>query len=105
MLVPQLFVQSRTESFDTLVQTLDLPKEELLKSYLPVILVHILPMFAVSKSQNATGGSSRLQRNLADATACYDSLVEQLGKEVRLVRKVSDMLISAEFGVCRVSQC
>ncbi|XP_076466353.1 serine-protein kinase ATM-like [Babylonia areolata] len=96
-LAPLLVVQGSTDALSSLAEELEMSVQDVLMSSLPAILVHILPVFAVSKMSTSSGSVSAIQRRLTNATACYDSLVEQLSKETierSIVNQLGNIVVS-----------
>ncbi|KAK7494518.1 hypothetical protein BaRGS_00014171, partial [Batillaria attramentaria] len=80
LLVSQQFMHKNMAGVEEIARSLNQGMEETLKGCLPDILVHILPLFAVSKSPQLSGDLG-VRRHLATANACYDLLVQQLGQD------------------------
>nr|KAG5704997.1 hypothetical protein BaRGS_022839 [Batillaria attramentaria] len=74
------FMHKNMAGVEEIARSLNQGMEETLKGCLPDILVHILPLFAVSKSPQLSGDLG-VRRHLATANACYDLLVQQLGQD------------------------
>jgi hypothetical protein len=82
VLVPQLFVRKLADTLEELANTVELPVPEVLSACLPAVLVHILPVFAVSKQDTSQGQLPGMDRRVKQASDCYDVLVDHLGQEV-----------------------
>ena len=79
--VPFLVMRKDTAAAKNVAETISSEWRPLLEACLPKVLVHILPLFAVSKCGKAASERS-MQARVAHATTCYDSLLEVVKQEV-----------------------
>lgn len=80
-IVPLLVMQKDIAAVKTVAETIGSEWCHLLEACVPKVLVHILPLFAMSKCGKVTS-LRNMQTKVAHATACYDSLVAVVKQEV-----------------------
>ena len=66
----------------TISSSLNQDYQKLLGDYLPSIILHILPFFALEKSSTSVDG--KLKSKIAEVTACYDILLQHVPETVKL---------------------
>ncbi|KAI0210307.1 Serine-protein kinase ATM [Lamellibrachia satsuma] len=79
-IVPLLVMQKDIAAVKTVAETIGSEWCHLLEACVPKVLVHILPLFAMSKCGKVTS-LRNMQTKVAHATACYDSLVAVVKQE------------------------
>ena len=89
-IVPFLVMRKDTAAAKNVAETIGSEWCPLLETCLPKVLVHILPLFAVSKCGKAASVRS-VQARVAHATTCYDSLLEVVKQEVGVQLYVSSL--------------
>ena len=80
-IVPFLVMRKDTAAAKNVAETIGSEWCPLLEMCIPKVLVHILPLFAMSKCGKAALARS-MQAKVAHATTCYDSLLEVVNQEV-----------------------
>ncbi|XP_041351980.1 serine-protein kinase ATM-like isoform X2 [Gigantopelta aegis] len=80
ILVPELLIHQELNSIREVAVSLDVDYESLLRDCVPVIVVHILPLFAASKTQEAATDAA-VRKRTSLASKCYELLEQQISKE------------------------
>ena len=86
--VPFLLMKKDLASLESLATTVFMDLASVLKESSTKILVHILPMFAISKQREAAGLDQATQRRVVEANECYESLTEVVPHQVILLEKI-----------------
>ena len=71
------------EAVQVLCSELDQDYKDVLLDHLPTILLHILPSFAINETQDVVE-DRRLRKQIAQMTACFDTLVQHVPKKVNI---------------------
>jgi len=81
IIIPELIMVKDVAVAKNIVVTMEMDWMEVLTACIPKVMVHILPLFAVSKITEVAAEEA-VRRRTAHATSCYDLLSKEATKEV-----------------------
>lgn len=77
-------MKKNTDDAKDIVVAMEMPWVDTLITCIPSVVVHILPLFAASRSGELSGDEN-VRRRTVHATFCYDLLSKEATREVRKV--------------------